>query len=52
MFHLQQVFHHDAGKTLKYCIINMLNKPHWVSIYQLRHYHAWITAQMLIRPLT
>jgi hypothetical protein len=34
MFHLQQVFHHDAGETLKYYIMNMLKKPNRVSIRQ------------------
>jgi len=27
MFHLQQVFQHDMGGTLKYYITNMLKKP-------------------------
>eukprot|EP00804_Cyclotella_cryptica_P011365 CCRYP_016035-RA/>CCRYP_016035-RA protein AED:0.37 eAED:0.38 QI:0/-1/0/1/-1/1/1/0/139 len=34
MFHLLQVFHHDAGKTLKYYITNALKKPNRVSIRQ------------------
>jgi hypothetical protein len=33
-FHLLQVFHHDAGKALKYYITNMLKKPNRVSIHQ------------------
>jgi hypothetical protein len=33
-FHLQQVFHYDAGETLKYYITNMLKKANRVSIHQ------------------
>jgi hypothetical protein len=33
-FHLQRVCHHDAGKTLKYYVMNTLKKPHWVPIHQ------------------
>ena len=33
-FHLQQVFHHDTGKALKYYITNTLKKPNRVSICQ------------------
>jgi len=34
MFHLQQVFRHDAGKALKYYITNTLRKPNRIPIYQ------------------
>jgi hypothetical protein len=34
MFHLQQVFRHDAGKTLKYYITNTLRKPNRIPIRQ------------------
>eukprot|EP00804_Cyclotella_cryptica_P010728 CCRYP_005515-RA/>CCRYP_005515-RA protein AED:0.48 eAED:1.00 QI:0/-1/0/1/-1/1/1/0/321 len=34
MFHLLQVFRHDAGEALKYCIMNTLKKPNRVSIRQ------------------
>eukprot|EP00804_Cyclotella_cryptica_P019640 CCRYP_013978-RA/>CCRYP_013978-RA protein AED:0.50 eAED:0.92 QI:0/0/0/0.5/1/1/2/0/367 len=34
MFHLLQVFRHDAGEALKYYITNMLKKPNRVSIRQ------------------
>eukprot|EP00804_Cyclotella_cryptica_P007456 CCRYP_002652-RA/>CCRYP_002652-RA protein AED:0.46 eAED:1.00 QI:0/-1/0/1/-1/1/1/0/155 len=34
MFHLLQVFRHDAGEALKYYIINTLKKPNRVSIHQ------------------
>ena len=34
MFHLLQVFRHDAGKALKYYITNTLKKPNRVSIRQ------------------
>eukprot|EP00804_Cyclotella_cryptica_P009741 CCRYP_011259-RA/>CCRYP_011259-RA protein AED:0.52 eAED:1.00 QI:0/0/0/0.5/1/1/2/0/396 len=34
MFHLLQVFRHDAGKALKYYITNTLKKPNRVSICQ------------------
>ncbi len=33
-FHLLQVFHHDAGETLKYYITNTLKKPNRVLIRQ------------------
>ena len=33
-FHLQQVFRHDAGKALKYYIMNTLRKPNWIPICQ------------------
>ena len=33
-FHLLQVFRHDAGKALKYYIMNTLKKPNRVSIHQ------------------
>ena len=32
--HLLQVFHHDAGETLKYYIMNTLKKPSRVTICQ------------------
>ena len=28
------MFRFDAGKALKYCIMNTLKKPNWVSIHQ------------------
>eukprot|EP00804_Cyclotella_cryptica_P025626 CCRYP_002855-RA/>CCRYP_002855-RA protein AED:0.04 eAED:0.04 QI:133/1/1/1/0/0/2/0/163 len=34
MFHLLQVFRHDAGEALKYYITNMLKKPNRVLIHQ------------------
>ena len=34
MFHLQQVFRHDAGKILKYYITNTLRKPNRIPIRQ------------------
>jgi len=34
MFHLQQVFRHDAGEALKYYIMNMLKKPNRIPIRQ------------------
>ena len=33
-FHLQQVFRHDAGESLKYYITNTLRKPNGVPIHQ------------------
>ena len=34
IFHLQQVFRHDMGKTLKYYITNTLRKPNRIPICQ------------------
>eukprot|EP00804_Cyclotella_cryptica_P018780 CCRYP_007254-RA/>CCRYP_007254-RA protein AED:0.40 eAED:0.81 QI:0/0/0/1/1/1/2/0/299 len=38
MFHLLQVFRHDAVEALKYYTTNTLNKPNRVSIQQLNSY--------------
>eukprot|EP00804_Cyclotella_cryptica_P028379 CCRYP_016425-RA/>CCRYP_016425-RA protein AED:0.39 eAED:1.00 QI:0/0/0/1/1/1/2/0/371 len=38
MFHLLQVFRHDAGEALKYYITNTLKKPNRVLIQQLNSY--------------
>ena len=34
MFHLQQVFRHDADKALKYYIMNTSRKPNRIPIHQ------------------
>ena len=34
MFHLQTVFHNNAGEVVKYYITNMLKKPNRVSMRQ------------------
>ena len=33
-FHLQIMFHHDAGEVVKYYVTNMLKKPNRVSVRQ------------------
>jgi hypothetical protein len=49
MFHLQQVFRHDAGKALKYYITNTLKKPNRISIRQF--FCPSRTAQQLPRDI-